>query len=99
MEARAESAERTAERTTSPIAGYDEMNVEEISERLDVLTDEQVRLRLRNYERSNQNRKPLICRCPYSGTSWRDCLKNQDRSRFRVQRAGKRVCRGSISSF
>ena len=75
MDARAESAERTAERTTSPIAGYDEMNVEEISERLDVLTDEQVRLRLRNYERSNQNRKPLICRCPYSGTSWRNCLK------------------------
>jgi hypothetical protein len=71
VEARAESAERTVEGTTSPIAGCNEMNVEEVSERLDVLIDEQVRWRLRDYERSNQNRKPLICRCPYSGTSWK----------------------------
>ncbi len=35
------------------------MNVEEISERIDALTAEQIR-RLRDYERANQNRKTLI---------------------------------------
>jgi hypothetical protein len=35
------------------------MNVEEISDRVDALTDEQVR-RLRDYERANQNRTTLI---------------------------------------
>jgi hypothetical protein len=54
-----EGAQRTAETATFPIPGYDEMNVDEISERVDALTDEQVR-RLRDYERSNQNRKTLI---------------------------------------
>jgi hypothetical protein len=53
------AARRTAEAATFPIAGYDEMNVEEISERVDALTDEQVR-RLRDYERANQNRKTLM---------------------------------------
>jgi hypothetical protein len=52
-------ARRTAEAATFPIAGYDEMNVEEISDRVDALSDEQVR-RLRDYERANQNRKTLI---------------------------------------
>ena len=52
-------ARRTAEAATFPIAGYDEMNVEEISDRVDALTDEQVR-RLRDYERANQNRTTLI---------------------------------------
>src|SRR5215207_5574584 len=42
-----------------PIPGYDEMNVEEISDRVDGLTDDQVR-RLRDYEKANQNRKTLI---------------------------------------
>jgi hypothetical protein len=50
---------RTAEAATFPIAGYDEMNVEEISDRVDALTDEQVR-RLRDYEAANQNRKTLM---------------------------------------
>ncbi len=59
VDATTESAERMAETATFPIAGYDEMNVEEVSERLDALTDEQVR-RLRDYERSNQNRKTLM---------------------------------------
>lgn len=54
-----EGAQRTAETATFPIPGYDEMNVEEISERVDALTDDQVR-RLRDYERANQNRKTLI---------------------------------------
>lgn len=59
VDATTESAERMAETATFPIAGYDEMNVEEVSKRLDALTDEQVR-RLRDYERSNQNRKTLM---------------------------------------
>jgi hypothetical protein len=54
-----EGAQRTAETATFPIPGYDEMNVDEISERVDTLTDEQVR-RLRDYEKANENRKTLI---------------------------------------
>ena len=54
-----EGAQRTAETATFPIPGYDEMNVDEISERVGTLTDEQVR-RLRDYEKANQNRKTLI---------------------------------------
>ena len=54
-----ERAQRTAETATFPIPGYDEMNVDEISDRVDTLTDEQVR-RLRDYEKANQNRKTLI---------------------------------------
>ena len=59
MNAATLGAQRTAETATFPIPGYDEMNVDEISERVDALTDEQVR-RLRDYERANQNRKTLI---------------------------------------
>jgi hypothetical protein len=53
------SARRAAETATFPIPGYDEMNVEEISSRVDGLTDEQVR-QIRDYERANQNRKTLM---------------------------------------
>jgi hypothetical protein len=53
------SVQRTAEAATFPIPGYDEMNVEEISARVDGLTDDQVR-RLRDYEKANENRKTLI---------------------------------------
>jgi hypothetical protein len=59
MDVATEGAQRTAETATFPIAGYDELNVEEISDRVDTLTDEQVR-RLRDYERANQNRRTLI---------------------------------------
>ena len=59
METATLGAQRTAETATFPIAGYDEMNVDESSERVDALTDEQVR-RLRDYERANQNRNTLI---------------------------------------
>jgi hypothetical protein len=54
-----EGAQRTAETATFPIPGYDEMNVDEISERVGTRTDEQVR-RLRDYEKANENRKTLI---------------------------------------
>jgi hypothetical protein len=59
VDAATEGFQRTAETATFPIPGYDEMNVEEISDRVDGLTDDQVR-RLRDYERANQNRKTLI---------------------------------------
>jgi quercetin dioxygenase-like cupin family protein len=51
---------RTAAGTpTLPIAGYDEMNVEEISERLNDLSAEQIRL-LRDYEERNKKRNTLL---------------------------------------
>jgi hypothetical protein len=42
-----------------PIAGYDEMNVEEIKDRLDGLTAVQIR-EVREYEKLNKNRETLI---------------------------------------
>ena len=42
-----------------PIAGYDEMNVGEVSGRLDSLSDEELK-RVRDYERRHKNRDTLI---------------------------------------
>jgi hypothetical protein len=42
-----------------PIAGYDEMNVEEISEKLDVLSTEELK-RVRDHEKRNKNRDTII---------------------------------------
>jgi hypothetical protein len=42
-----------------PIAGYDEMNVEEVSDRLEGLSDEELE-RVREYERRHKNRDSLI---------------------------------------
>ena len=42
-----------------PIAGYDEMNVGEVSEKLDSLSDEELK-RVRDYERRHKNRDTLI---------------------------------------
>ncbi len=42
-----------------PIAGYDEMNVEEASARLEGLSEEQLK-RVREYEKRNKNRETLI---------------------------------------
>jgi hypothetical protein len=42
-----------------PIAGYDELNVEEIKNRLDGLTAAQIR-EIREYEKRNKNRETLI---------------------------------------
>jgi len=52
-------AEETLATATFPIAGYDEKNVDEISARLDALSDEQIR-HLRAYEKANKNRQSLI---------------------------------------
>jgi hypothetical protein len=42
-----------------PIAGYDEMNVEEISARLEGLSEDQIK-RVREHEKRNKNRDTLI---------------------------------------
>lgn len=42
-----------------PIVGYDEMNVSEVSERLDALSVEELE-RVRDYERRNKNRDTVI---------------------------------------
>ena len=42
-----------------PIAGYDELSVEEISGRLDTLTEGQIK-QVRDYERRTKNRKSLM---------------------------------------
>ena len=55
-------ATRSAAETAAgqpPIAGYDEMNVDEITERLDGLSEAELR-RVRNYEQRNKNRETLI---------------------------------------
>ena len=59
VETTARNAEQTLEDATFPIAGYDEKNVEEISARLDDLSDEQIR-HLRSYEKAHKNRQSLI---------------------------------------
>ena len=59
LDATAEGAERTAETATFPIAGYDEMNVEEVSKRLNDLSAEQIRL-VRDYEERHKRRETLL---------------------------------------
>jgi hypothetical protein len=54
-----EGAERAAEAATFPIEGYDEMNVEEVSERLDGLSVEELQL-VRDYEETNKKRETLL---------------------------------------
>jgi hypothetical protein len=48
-----------AETAAFPIDGYDEMNVGEIAEQLDSLSEAELR-RTRNYEQGNKNRQTLI---------------------------------------
>jgi hypothetical protein len=57
----AEATRSAAETATGqpPIAGYDEMNVEEITGQLDGLSEAELR-RVRNYEQDNKNRGTLI---------------------------------------
>ena len=54
-----EGAERAAEAAVFPIGGYDEMNVEEISGRLDGLSVEELQL-VRDYEETNKKRETLL---------------------------------------
>jgi hypothetical protein len=59
MGATVEGAERAAEAAVFPIEGYDEMNVEEISERLKGLSVEELQL-VRDYEELHEGRKTLL---------------------------------------
>jgi hypothetical protein len=54
-----EGAERAAEAAVFPIEGYDEMNVDEISKRLDDLSVEELQL-VRDYEERNKRRESLL---------------------------------------
>jgi hypothetical protein len=54
-----EGAERAAEAAVFPIEGYDEMNVEEVSEHLDGLSVEELQL-VRDYEERNKKRETLL---------------------------------------
>ncbi len=54
-----EGAERAAEAAVFPIEGYDDMNVDEISERLDGLSVEELQL-VRDYEERNKRRETLL---------------------------------------
>jgi hypothetical protein len=51
--------ESEVDNATFPIAGYDEMNVNEIGERLEGLSAAEIR-RVREYEKRNKNRETLI---------------------------------------
>jgi hypothetical protein len=53
------AAGATVEAVVFPIEGYDEMNVEEISERLDGLSVEELQL-IRDYEELNKKRETLL---------------------------------------
>jgi uncharacterized protein YjbJ (UPF0337 family) len=57
----ADATRSTAEAAAGqpPIEGYDEMNVEEVTSRLDGLSEAEL-MRVRNYELRNKNRKNLI---------------------------------------
>ena len=59
LDATTEGAERAAETAVFPIAGYEEMNVEEISGRLGDLSVEELQL-VRDYEERNKRRGTLL---------------------------------------
>ena len=58
-DAKASTLDTTAETAAFPIAGYDEMNVEEVSKRLNDLSVEELQL-LRDYEERNKRRDTLL---------------------------------------
>ena len=59
VEATASGAEQAAEAVAFPIEGYDQMNVEEISSRLEGLSVEELQL-VRDYEELHEGRKTLL---------------------------------------
>jgi hypothetical protein len=54
----AKGAQKNTETATFPIEGYDEMNLDEVSERLDGLSVDELK-RVRKYEKANKNRGTL----------------------------------------
>jgi uncharacterized protein (DUF1330 family) len=59
VEATASGAERAAEAVVFPIEGYDKMNVDEISGRLDELSVDELQ-QVRDYEELHEKRKTLL---------------------------------------
>ena len=59
VDATASGAERAAEAVAFPIEGYDQMNVDEISRRLESLSVEELQL-VRDYEELHEGRKTLL---------------------------------------
>jgi hypothetical protein len=59
VDATASGAEQAAEAVAFPIEGYDQMNVEEISSRLEGLSVEELQL-VRDYEELHEGRKTLL---------------------------------------
>jgi hypothetical protein len=59
VDATASGAEQAAEAVAFPIEGYDEMNVDQISSRLDGLSVEEVQV-VRDYEELHEGRKTLL---------------------------------------
>ena len=59
VETGVKNTEEVIETATFPIANYDEKNVDEISARLDGMSEEQIR-HLRSYEKAHKNRQSLI---------------------------------------
>ena len=59
VESGVRNAEEVIETAAFPIANYDDKYVDEISARLDGLSEEQIR-HLRNYEKAHKNRQSLI---------------------------------------
>jgi VCBS repeat-containing protein len=58
IEIAAKDAQKNTETATFPIEGYDEMNVSEVSERLDGLSVDELK-RVGKYEKHNKNRRSL----------------------------------------
>ena len=58
-DATASTLDTTAETAVFPIAGYDEMNVEEVSKRLNDLSVEELQL-VRDYEERSKRRDTLL---------------------------------------
>jgi hypothetical protein len=54
----AKDAQKNTETATFPIEGYDEMNLDEVSKRLDSLSVDELK-RVRKYEKDNKNRRTL----------------------------------------
>jgi hypothetical protein len=54
----AKDVQKNTETATFPIEGYDEMNLDEVSERLDGLSVDELK-RVRKYEKDNKNRRTL----------------------------------------
>jgi LAS superfamily LD-carboxypeptidase LdcB len=54
----AKDVQKNTETATFPIEGYDEMNLDEVSERLDGLSVDELK-RVRKYEKANKNRGTL----------------------------------------